>query len=197
MLVTASMGPAWKNPRKFQKNFRKIKPPLPLAKGGIFLTRNSSFEKPGKISEIRVEDGIDVSIKPYDEEIARDVIEQVRNGKTLTSICQGRRMSRLDVYDWLRDKEARIGKRRFRDVYAEAEDDRRMTWRDMAILEVTTATAENISLARQKAQMLMSAAKEGGIEIVTRSGGPEAPTVVIRKFYRPLQDEGEGSGEAE
>ena len=132
----------------------------------------------------------------FDEKVANRILEGVQGGKTLTTLCTSTSSaSRRDVYEWLRDPKAQVGGRSFREAYARAEEDRRMTWRDMAILAVTQFEAgENedrtdatwrLNLAQKKASMLMSASKETGIEIITK-GGADMPLVIIRRF---LSDE--------
>ena len=133
--------------------------------------------------------------KEFTEDVAKKILEDVQDGGTLTTICSKHAMpSRSDVYAWLRDGKAFVDGRSFREAYAKAEEDRRMTWRDMAILTITQfqTTGEEerseatwrLNLAQKKASMLMSASKETGIEIITKggTGGGDAPLVIIRKF---------------
>lgn len=126
----------------------------------------------------------------YSEQKARQVLDGVRRGSTLTTLCQKPGYpSREEVYDWLRSS-ARLDGRLFRTAYMEAEEDRRRTWRDMAILEITrfkeTGEDDNwrLNLAKQKAAMLMNASKEPGIAYAIEKAVPEeaGTTVIIKQF---------------
>jgi hypothetical protein len=127
---------------------------------------------------------LEVDVLVFDEWVAGNLLEEIRNGATLTTACNRKSMpSRGVVYGWLRDPEAKIGKKTFRTCFSEAEDDRRMTWRDMAILSITQLEGrdkDELNFAMKKSQLLMAASKESGIEIISR--GADVPLVILRKF---------------
>jgi hypothetical protein len=142
----------------------------------------------------------------YDEKQARKILEGIQDGKTLTTLCSSTSSAnRQEVYEWLRDPTAQIDGRSFREAYARAEEDRRMTWRDMAILAITQFKTDpdrdkvdetwRLNLAQKKASMLMSASKETGVEIIARgaTGSSDTPMVIIRRFLSDEELSSEGS----
>lgn len=138
----------------------------------------------------------------FTEELARGVLWEIRDGKTLRSACEklGRGIDKTDVYDWLRDPKAKVDGESFADAFEKADEDRRMTWREMAMKMIADlpgdTSAAELSVVKAKAQMLLTAAKENAIEVFSRSvtsrtdaEGNKQTIVVIRKFAPEPLDE--------
>ena len=139
----------------------------------------------------------------YEEGLAAYVLNQMREGLTLTTVCEeitkegDGTLTCPMVYAWLRDKDAKLGDppRRFLHVYREAEEDRRMKWEDLAMLELRNITAQAptslINVAKTRSAMYRQGSKDGGVEILStsREGGEDGQvTVVIRKFMPTMEE---------
>lgn len=132
----------------------------------------------------------------YDELTAVKVLDAVRDGRLDSTSCRLAGISKKVFYGWLRDKDTRVGKVPLSEVFAEADEDRRMTWRETA-LELVNALEANsppneVTVARAKASMFLQMAKDSSLEVFARSvkqaGDNETPIVIIRKFA-PLEIE--------
>jgi hypothetical protein len=138
----------------------------------------------------------------FDEARAKTILNEIKDGKLISTACANAGLDRKVFYAWLRDKDARVGKQPLSEAFADADEDRRMTWRENALFlmnELDANTPPNeVTVIRAKAQMFMTMAKESSIEVFARSvhvrkneSGEEEKVVVIRRFM-PVVDEIEG-----
>lgn len=150
-----------------------------------------------KIEEIRRSI---IPIDKFEEAIGEKLLKLMREGLTLTSSCEqiseetNRTFDCPTIFRWLRDPHAKIGERRFLAHFKEAEEDRRMKWEDLAMLELrhmkANMSANQIALAKARSAMYRQGAKESGIEILTKAD-PESnvPVVIIRKFMPTIEQD--------
>ena len=123
----------------------------------------------------------------WSEQKALKVIQAVRKGATLGQLPAGS-PDRTTVYDWMRGGAKLSDGRAFADAYAEACEDRRLTWQDQAAEAVMAASREKnpatMAVANSLATQLRAAAKESIISLQERRtvGGI---TVVIRTYGDP------------
>lgn len=119
------------------------------------------------------------------EEDRAIILKQIREGRTLSSICESKSMPERDeVYALLRSDSA------FAKQFGEAEDDRRRTWRDQAIKMIANfersgddnETKMRMSVVKMQSALLMAASKEQSLVMRTFEDGSGGQTVVIRKF---------------
>jgi hypothetical protein len=135
-------------------------------------------------------------MEPYDPVAATRVLDGVRDGKLLSTACRTEGIDRKDFYAWLRDKEARVDQRPLSEVFAEADEDRRMTWRETALQIVNALSVDSppneVTIARAKSSMFMQMAKESSLDIFSRTVAvsKDGETVVVLRRFMPL-DPGE------
>jgi alkyl sulfatase BDS1-like metallo-beta-lactamase superfamily hydrolase len=135
----------------------------------------------------------------FDEESAVVILDEIKDGKLISTACSKVGLDRKVFYAWLRDKNAKVGGRPLSEAFADADEDRRMTWRESALMMVNEldedAPNHVVTVVRAKAQMFMTMAKESSLEVFSRSvhvhkneQGEEEKLVVIRRFM-PVIDE--------
>lgn len=134
----------------------------------------------------------------YSEEVAQELLTEIREGRTLKEACEFEGMpERLEVYDWLRDGSLRFGDRSFAEAYREACQDRVLSVQD-EVMELLNAveTGHKTDYYKQKqrneqAVLKMRWAKDQADALKAHKGVGSAPVVVIRKFSVEVEDAGE------
>ena len=124
----------------------------------------------------------------YSEEVAVKILELIREGETLSQICEVKGMpERLEVYDWLRDPDLKVGKDTFAQAMSLAEDDQAMSWRDEVLQEMAsmTITGHRVDAARMRQLTELATLRLKFISLRTRGKKTESGsnvTVVLRNF---------------
>jgi len=130
----------------------------------------------------------------YSQEIAKLVITRIREGETLRQISRDESMPEfLDMLDWLKSSDNKLGEKTFNAAYHAAQEDRALAWEDQNIQDLIDAKeslqGDRTDQARLRAVEAMIGARRNHIKDQRESmkrvmggSGNSGPTVVIRRF---------------